>query len=430
MGTAYGKFKYNIGDKIDTFERNLVIIDRKYVDNVRFKDGKRYNEHRKYYKYKCLNCNNEDWVIEYTLNDSQHCGCNACCYPPKKLVQGINDIATTNPWMIKYFDNPDDANKYFKFSKEKKNMRCPDCGRIHKNIRIYDVYRNKGLSCPCGDGWSYPNKFMYSLLEQLGVDFEAEKIFDWSDNRKYDDYIKYNGLKIITEQHGLQHYEGCINPNSRTLEEEKENDEYKRQLAIKNGIDKYFVINSSISSLEHMKNSILKSGLLSLFNKSVGDINWELCDEFATSNLAKRICDFKENNSNITIKEISKLFHISYNTALDYIKKGSKFGWCSYQMFDDLKMLREQNKTVSCEIPIHCISTNKYYRSANLFASEYEKEYGKHLQARNIRSVCQGKRNHVNNLKFEYITQEEFNNIKLETPELVVGDFFKLKKIA
>ena len=60
MGSAYGKFKYNIGDKIDTFGRNLVIIDRKYVDNVRFKDDKRYNEHRKYYKYKCLNCNNED----------------------------------------------------------------------------------------------------------------------------------------------------------------------------------------------------------------------------------------------------------------------------------------------------------------------------------------------------------------------------------
>ena len=430
MGTAYGKFKYNIGDKIDTFERNLVIIDRKYVDNVRFKDGKRYNEHRKYYKYKCLNCNNEDWAIEYTLNDSQHCGCNACCYPPKKLVQGINDIATTNPWMIKYFDNPDDANKYFKFSKEKKNMRCPDCGRIHKNIRIYDVYRNRGLSCPCGDGWSYPNKFMYSLLEQLGVDFEAEKIFDWSDNRKYDDYIEYNGLKIITEQHGLQHYEGRINPNSRTLEEEKENDKYKYQLAIKNGIDKYFVIDSSISSLEHMKNSILKSDFLLLFDKTIDDINWDICDEFATSNLAKKICIYKQTNPNITISEISKLFHISYKTTLDYIKKGTKFGWCSYQMFDDLKMLREHNKTISCEIPIYCTSTNKYYRSANLFVSKYEEEYGKHLQARNIRSVCQGKRNHVNNLKFEYITQEEFNNIKLKTPDLVIGDFFKLKETA
>lgn len=422
--------KYKIGDIITTFGRNLKIINKEYREVIARKNGKIYKNHRWFYEYMCMNCGNTDWIVEYALDNNQHCGCNVCCYPPRKIVKGINDITTTDPWMIKYFANPNEASKYSKFTNSKADMICPYCGKFHPNKKIGNIYNNRGLSCPCGDGWSYPNKFMYSLLEQVGVDFETEKIFDWSDNRKYDDYIKYNGLKIITEQHGLQHYEGCINPNSRTLEEEKENDEYKHQLAIKNGIDKYFVINSSISSLEHMKNSILKSGLLSLFNKSVGDINWELCDEFATSNLAKRICDFKENNSNITIKEISKLFHISYNTALDYIKKGSKFGWCSYQMFDDLKMLREQNKTVSCEIPIHCTSTNKYYRSANLFVSEYEKEYGKHLQARNIRSVCQGKRNHVNNLKFEYITQEEFNNIKLETPELVVGDFFKLKKIA
>lgn len=430
MGTAYGEFKYNIGDKVDTFGRNLVIIDRKYVDKVRFKNDKQYNVHKKYYKYKCLNCNNEDWTIESTLSGSQHCGCNACCQPPKKLVKGINDIATTNPWMIKYFKNPDDTSKYLKFSKEKKDMVCPDCKRIHKNIRIYDVYRNRGLNCPCSDGWSYPNKFMYSLLEQLGVDFEAEKFFDWSDNRKYDDYIEYNGLKIITEQHGQQHYFKQFNKNSRTLKEEKENDKYKYQLAIKNGIDKYFVIDSSISSLTHMKNSILKSGFLSLFNKTVSDINWNICDEFATSNLAKKICVYKENNPDITIREISKLFHIAYTTTLDYIKKGTKLGWCSYQLFDDLRMLRKQNKTVSCEIPIHCISTNEYYRSTNLFVSTYEEKYGKHLQARNIRSVCQGNRNHVNNLQFEYITQEEFNNIKLETPELVIGDFFKLKETA
>ncbi len=93
-------------------------------------------------------------------------------------------------------------------------------------------------------------------------------------------------------------------------------------------------------------------------------------------------------------------------------------------------MLREQNRTVSREIPIHCVSTNKYYRSINIFVSEYEKEYGKHLQVRNIRSVCQGKINHVNNLKFEYITQEEFNNTKLATPELVFGEFFKLRETA
>ena len=73
---------------------------------------------------------------------------------------------------------------------------------------------------------------------------------------------------------------------------------------------------------------------------------------------------------------------------------------------------------------------NIVYNVVCIFVSEYEKEYGKHLQVRNIRSVCQGKINHVNNLKFEYITQEEFNNTKLATPELVFGEFFKLRETA
>lgn len=424
MGTAYGQFKYDINNIINTYGRNLIIIEKKYIDKAHYKNKKRYTSHVKYYKYRCLNCGNEDWIRELLLDETQHCGCNACCIPPKKLVTGINDIGTTNPWMIKFFENPDDAYEYFKFSKNKVNMICPDCKRIHKKVRIYDLYRNKGLKCPCQDGWSYPNKFMYSLLEQLNVHFETEKAFIWSDNRIYDDYIEYNNLKIITEQHGLQHYKESTDFNKRSLKEEQENDKYKQKLAINNNIDKYFVFDTSISSVEYIKESIVKSDFLSIFDKTPNDINWELCDKTATSNLVKKICVYKNNNPNISLKEISKIFHISYKTVLDYIKKGSLYGWCSYKMFDDLKMLRKQNKTVSCEIPIYCITMNKYYRSANLFVTMYEKEYGKHLQARNIRSVCQGKRNHVNNLKFEYISQEEFNNIKHKSPELVVGDFF------
>lgn len=77
--------------------------------------------------------------------------------------------------------------------------------------------------------------------------------------------------------------------------------------------------------------------------------------------------------------------------------------------------------------PIHCLTDGKYYRNGKVFVEEYEREFGKHLQERNIRSVCEGKRNHVNNLKFEYITQEEFNNIKSKTPDIAIGEFFKLK---
>lgn len=421
--------KCRIGDVISTFGRNIKIIDIERREIIRHKNKKPYKNHRLYYKYKCLNCGNEDWIIDYSLS-SQQCGCNACCNPPRKLVVGINDIATTNPWMIKYFVNPSDSTKYFRFSKAKVDMVCPDCNRIHKSKSIHDVYRNGSLTCPCQDGWSYPNKFMYALLEQIGVRFETEKNFDWSDSRKYDDYIEYNGLKIITEQHGQQHYLKPFSNYGRTVKEEQENDEYKYDIAIKNGIDKYFIIDASVSSLDHMKNSIIDSGLLSLFNKSSDEIDWNSCDEFAISNLAKKICIYKQDNPNICLTEIANTFHIAYKTVLDYIKNGVKLGWCDYQLFDDLRLKRDNGTMLSGQRPIHCISDGKYYRSSKTFVKEYENNFGKHLQDRNIRSVCEGKRSHVNNLRFEYITQKEFNNIKAATPELAIGEFFKLKESA
>ena len=59
----------------------------------------------------------------------------------------------------------------------------------------------------------------------MSISFEPEKVFDWSNNRIYDDYIEFNGLKIIVEQQGTQHYtRGIIKGNrSRSVEEEKQN---------------------------------------------------------------------------------------------------------------------------------------------------------------------------------------------------------------
>ena len=46
--------------------------------------------------------------------------------------------------------------------------------------------------------------------------------------------------------------------------------------------------------------------------------------------------------------------------------------------------------------------------------------YGKKLSGTNIRSVCAGKRHHVNNLHFSFITKEEFNKQKQDNPDMVV----------
>ena len=191
---ARGDFKFNIGEIINSHGRNLKIIDQEYRPKTVYKNQRAYTNNQKFYKYKCLNCGNEGWIIEYSIEKTQHCGCNACCIPPKKVVKGINDIATSANWMVKYFQNIEDASRYTKYSKEVVNFVCPECGRVHSKA-IHNVMSNKGLSCICGDGFSYPNKFIYSMLEQLNIEFETEKRFEWSDNRIYDFYIEHNTKK-------------------------------------------------------------------------------------------------------------------------------------------------------------------------------------------------------------------------------------------
>ena len=422
------KFKYDVGQIFNTFGRELQIIDKKYIVKIKYRNKKPYKSNEKYYLYKCLKCGNEDWLLESLFSDTIHTRCNACYSIHHKLVVGINDITTTDPWMIKYFiGGSDEAKKYFKYSKNKINMICPDCGRIHLSSP-HNVYSNKKLSCPCQDGWSYPNKLMYALLEQIGVKFESEKHFDWSNGKIYDNYIEYENLKIITEQHGIQHYKRVINAKARSLDEEQRNDKLKIELALSNGITNYIVINASYSDIDFMKNSILSSNLFSLLNIDYTCINWTRCHEFATSNLTKIICEYKMAHPDITLNEISKIFHISYNRVLQYIQIGTDIGWCSYKRFDDLKLRYQRNDLVVNNKPIHCITNNCYYRNAKTFVRYYEKEFGKKLCERNIRSVCQGKRNHVNNMRFEYITQQEFNQIKSIDNQHVFGDCFTLAK--
>ena len=112
------------------------------------------------------------------------------------------------------------------------------------------------------------------------------------------------------------------------------------------------------------------------------------------------------------------------NKRLDWVKKGAKLGWCTYEKFDDLKLRYQREDMPVNNCPIHCITTDTYHRSATKFVEYYQSLTGKKLCARNIRSVCTGKRNHVNNMKFEYITQEQFNQLKEKYPDKVYGELF------
>lgn len=315
-------FKYEVGDVI----MNLLIT------------GRRKAPRYKYYTYTCITDGYNGEIREDHLASGH--GCPVCAN--KVVLIGHNDIATTNPNMAKLFYNKEDAFKYMEHSNAYSNFKCPRCGNIIY-ARIPDVAK-RGLSCKkCGDGISYPNKFVYNFIEQLSAlyfsrctqfEFTPEKKFPWSmnfehknkklaGNKIYDMFIDTHN--IIIENQGKYHYKGdfCNICDARSLEEVKMNDIIKKELALSNGIKEcnYIVLDCFKSDMTYIKTSIMSSNLPILLNFTEDDIDWCQCNAFATSSRVYEACCYW-NNGIKNYKEIASIMKMHHDTIKRYIKKG------------------------------------------------------------------------------------------------------------
>lgn len=319
LGKLLGKytvdFKIEIGVNLKDNRRDLTITEREYRQRVHTNGMSIIND--KWYKHTCNKCGwTEGWIIENALLNG--IGCSCCCASPQILVQGINDIPTTDPWMVKYFqDGCEEAKLYTRASGKKIYAICPDCGEIRKNpISIHQIYCNKSISCPCGDGQSYPNKFMYSLLKQLNIIFKSEYSPEWIKPRRFDFYIP--SKKIIIEMDGEFHFRDN-GMNGITAEESQKIDTGKDRKAFEHEI--YVIrINSKFSKLKSIKDNILESKLSEIFNLS--NIDWLKCEEFALNNLIRKVYDLKRNDPQITTQQLVSIMDLSNVTILKYLKKG------------------------------------------------------------------------------------------------------------
>jgi predicted RNA-binding Zn-ribbon protein involved in translation (DUF1610 family) len=267
-----------------------------------------------------------DHTYESCISDrNSNKNCPICSN--RKIQIGFNDIWTTHPNIAKLMSNSEDGYKYTYGSKIKVNFKCPDCSETIIDKAINKVYAN-GLSCPkCSDGYSYPEKIMYGLLSQLDMDFTPQKIFNWAANKKYDFYLPEQNM--IIETHGRQHKEqGFKMLGARTLQEEQENDSYKRELALANGVKLYVEIDCSNSDLNYIKSSILNTIIINHFD--LKDVNWDLISFNASKSKLVEVCDFYNKNY-MTQKEMSHQLKISDSTIRDYLTTGSKLGLCSYE---------------------------------------------------------------------------------------------------
>ena len=380
-------------DTIDIINKGLYdleIIDRK-VKVDKGKDG--YARYNKMYKIKCGRCGKSKWRVE--SNVLKH-GCSPCTQATMN-INDYNNIPDNAPWMIKYFQGGiEEAINYSIRSNQYINPICPDCGRIKKNkIQITSIYENHSIGCVCSDKVSYPEKFMYNVLEQLNVDFKwqlSKRDFDWCKDYRYDFYIK--NKNIIVETHGNQHIniDGWI----ITTEEQQIIDKCKKELALNNNIDKYITIDCAESNMEYIKENIIKSELSKIYDMS--SINWDEADEFALSNFIKYVCEeYNKYNKIIPMKEIAKKLNLHYPTFQRYLKMGNDLGFCIYK-----------NKTKK---PIKIVETNEVFESAVDCVKFYKEKHNIEFDKKMISYILKhNPKKDINGYHFEYAKEDGYGS--------------------
>lgn len=299
-------------------------------------------------------------------------GCPRCS--KRHYFKKNGSLSENYPEFCKYLVNKDDGKKYGRYTEERLLLKCPDCG--HTQYRQPNTVITHGFHCEiCRDGISKNEKIMRSILSQLNIDFEVEKIFSWSDKKRYDFYFD----NIICEMNGKQHYlDGfVIEGNKRTLKEEIENDNFKRSIAFEHGFDEnnYLVIDCRKSDFQWIKEHILKSKLSQYYDLSV--IDWRKCELDSMKSVAIIINDLW--NSGKSVKEIVKELKLSNSTVTKYLTQFHELGMNSYDY------VKERN-SLDCR-KVVCLNTKEIFNSIKNASKQYK------VYNTSISDCCMKKRN-------------------------------------
>lgn len=345
-------------------------------------------------------CKIDDYEWEYQpLELLQGQGCPVCSN--HLIIPGINNLNTVYPEVVKYLTNPDDGLYMSPRNSKKISCTCPDCG-YQRDMQVISLTKY-GFSCKrCGDGISYPNKFIRELLRQvLNNEYECEYSPDWAGRALYDTYFKIGDKEYIVEMDGEFHYK-AYRDGKLTTEETQKIDKEKEKLASKHNI-KVIRIDSRKSNVDHIRKNIENSELRNIFDLSI--IDWELCDERASSSIIKEVSVFYEKHKyDMTLTEIGNHFKIHPATVVRYITKGKKFGWCNTSV-EERRQLCYGYINNTQQIPI------RVYKEEKLFG-EYQslskcvnalKEYGFAISISTIQKKIKTNNGEYRNFIFEYI---------------------------
>ena len=325
-----------------------------------------------------------------------------------KAKLGVNTIWDKARWMCDLGISEEDAKSYMPQSNKFINVTCPLCGRV-KKIKISNIYNYKSIGCICRDGYSYGHKYTYSVLEQLNISFEQNVTPEWcrffniyknrESHGQYDFVIE--DLKLILEVDGGFHRANNYK-NNQKLEENIYLDNTKDKLALENG---YKIIRIFYDDKKKNIKTYLIKELNEIFD--FDNINWTLCEDFATKNIIKEVCEYWCNKKDEeTTRSVARVFKTNKTVITSYLKEGSKLGWCVYNPEEEKS--KSDNKLGKNGKKVQVFKDGEelgIFESTNEVERISKSMFGVEMRSRSIARVCRGERNHHKGYTFKYVEE-------------------------
>lgn len=323
-------------------------------------------------------------------------------------------IAETNPELLQYFVDKKDAYKYTSHSGKRVELMCPNCG--NKKYNIIEKLVENGFSCSvCSDGLSYPNKFMYHILSQLGVKFINEVSartdgFHWIINGyRYDFYFDANNKRYFIEMDGAFHYKNIF----LNTYDQNQADETKNQIAQSHNIH-MIRINCNYCGVSNrfqfIKEQILISELNNIFDLSI--INWDAANQYSLSSKIIDVINLWNSGVKFT-KEIANQVNLSVSTVVSYLKIGNNIGLCKYNL-ELAEINRKEAALMAVSKPLLLLKDNievGIFRSASELERKSYTLYGKRIMKCHISEVLRGDRKQTCGYTAKEITYEEYERL-------------------
>ena len=335
--------------------------------------------------YHCNVCNFTETIQDANNLYRGLTGCGCCS--GRKIVKGINDLATTHPWVVPYFKDKTIPSTVSANSTLVVELKCPICQNEFSDKITYITNRMNICAVCSNHATSFGERVMMSVLNDLNIKYIHDNTTEWSKGYRYDFII--NDIQTIVEIDGLQH----------TDISQKNIDEIKTQLATSNHYTLIRVPYYKSRDIDYLITSI---------NDTVGsvidlsNIDWKnvLYKTLYDTTLLQIVNLW---NNNIPMNEISIKLHMGKEKIRNNLKVANRIGLINYNPKDNMMKTQITNLQMSNnrkKKKVMCLNDNRIFNSI----TDAEKFYGLKV-GKSVGRVCNGERKSVKGLKFIFIKE-------------------------